>query len=238
MGSTGRKKGRFPATRWSLLGRAEASDEMARQQALGELLALYTPALRAFLVASRRVPDDQIDDLVQGFVADKILARKLLHHADRARGKFRSLLVKSLANYANSKSRTRQRREATVVTTDDLDQFASPEVRDHFDREWVQLVVRDALTMMEAGCREDDRMELWEIFSLRTVEPMLSGAEPVGYEDLTRRFQISTPRQVINLLTTAKRRFRKHLEDAVARYVQDDELVRQEIVALREIVAT
>ena len=80
------KRSRFPQTHWSLVGRAAASDDLLRQQALTDLLMAYLPGLRAFLVEIRRVPADLAEDLLQGFVADKVLAAGLLRHANQGRG--------------------------------------------------------------------------------------------------------------------------------------------------------
>ena len=80
----------FPATQWSLIDRARQSDAGRRGAALGVLLHRYMPALRAYLVLTRRMPPEQADDLLQSFIADKIIERNLLDRAERERGKFRS----------------------------------------------------------------------------------------------------------------------------------------------------
>ncbi|MCH7728884.1 MAG: sigma-70 family RNA polymerase sigma factor [Planctomycetes bacterium] len=228
---------RFPETRWSLVGRAAASDELTRQQALGELLVAYLPGLRAFLISARRVPTDLVDDLLQDFVADRFLAKKLVHHADQGKGKFRNFLLKSLSNFAT----TRLKREyAARAMAADMDgsvlALASCECDDRFDQEWLQQVVRDALELMEADCRDRGRSDLWEVFRLRVVDPMLHDAVPADYQQIVGRFHVETPRQAINLLANAKRCFVKHLRAAVGRYVHDDALVDEEIADLREIL--
>ncbi|MGO9119701.1 MAG: hypothetical protein ACLQPD_19075 [Desulfomonilaceae bacterium] len=232
------KRSRFPDTRWSLVGRAAVSEEATRQQAITELLAVYTPALRAFLVESRRLPPDLADDLVQGFVADKILSRKLVHHANQAKGKFRNFLLKSLSNFVTTNLKREYAVRAKELSFDlsALEEFPSQEDTDRFDRKWVQQVVSDALDMMEADCIGSNRMDEWNIFCHRVVKPMMSGKEPPSYEDLIRQFQIQTPRQAINLLVTAKRRFVRHLRAAVGRYVHHEESIDSEIVSLRQIV--
>ena len=98
-----KKPSRFPETHWSLVGRASSSDELTRQQALGELLVAYVPGLRAFLLEARRVPPDLVDDLLHDFVADKFLARKLVHHAKQGKGKFRNFILKALNNFVTTR---------------------------------------------------------------------------------------------------------------------------------------
>jgi DNA-directed RNA polymerase specialized sigma24 family protein len=233
-----RKRLRFPDTPWSKIGRAAASDEVARQQALAELLTIYTPALRSFIVKSRHVPADLADDLLHDFVADKILGRKLLCHVDRGRGKFRNYLLKALNNFVTTKLRRKYatRAVASGLDVSEVADATSQQQIDKFDQEWVQQVVRDALGQMQADCTERSRMDIWKVFCLRVVDPMLHGAEPVDYGEIVRKFKVQTPRQAINLLATAKRCFVRHLRTAVGRYAFGKNAIDTEIADLREIV--
>src|SRR5947208_3626715 len=96
----------FPATQWSLVDRARQQDTGARDDALAKLLERYLPALRAHLTLEKRIrPPERADDLLQGFVADKIIEQRLLDHADEGRGKFRSFLLVTLNNYVISQHR-------------------------------------------------------------------------------------------------------------------------------------
>ena len=232
------KRSRFPQTHWSLVGRAAASNDLVRQQALSDLLLMYLPALRAFLVNTRRVPTDLADDLLQGFVADKVLAAGLLRHADRERGKFRNFVLKSLNNYITTKLRGEYAARAMTAGIDEalISSLCHDSGIDRFEQEWVQQIVQDALRLMEAECHARGRRDIWDVFCLRVVEPMLEGAEPIDYSVLVQRFGFETPRQAINLLANAKRCFTKHLRSAVGRYVSDNSQVDEEIADLRRIV--
>ncbi len=234
-----RKPGRFPDTRWSLVGRAEASDAATRRDALGQLLTDYAPALRAFLVVSRQIPSDLAADIVQDFIADKILSRKLLHHADRRRGRFRNLLVKALDNFAISKlsRESAVRARLTGAEFAELSVPASPPHRDQFDREWIEQLVRHALDLMRAECEKEGRQDLWTVFRLRVINPLFDGEEPASYTEIVDRLQIQTPRQAINLLATAKRAFSRHLRTSVGRYVDGENGIEHEIAELRRIVS-
>src|SRR5678815_2750589 len=75
------QNGTFPITRWSLIARATGPLDGVARAALDELVARYSPALRAHLVQARRV-----------------LEQNLLLKADPARGKFRTFLLTSLRN--------------------------------------------------------------------------------------------------------------------------------------------
>ena len=239
MASRAKKTSRFPETHWSLVGRAGVPDEAVRDEAVAELLEVYRPALRAFLVETRRIPEPLADDLLQDFIADKILARRILERANSDRGRFRNFIVKSLSNYASTKLKREYSRRARTLDLDEgaLGEHAPRQDTDRFDQEWIRSLVADALMLMEEDCRERGRMDLWEILKARAVAPILEGSEPVEYSEIVARFGLETPRQAINLLATAKRAFLRHLRTAVGRYVGEQELVDREIADLREIVS-
>jgi len=229
---------RFPETRWSVVGRAASPDTLTRQKALAELLAVYLPGLTTFLVETRRIRRDIAEDLVSGFVADKVLASGLVRHADKGRGKFRNFVLKSLNNFVTTKLRGELAARALIATGEDAVRAAvAPNTgADRFDQEWVHQVVHDALQMMEADCTRRGRQDMWEMFRLRVVEPMLHDASPVDYATIVQRLELETPRQAMNLLANSKRAFVGHLRVAVGKYVHDREQIDEEIAALSEIV--
>lgn len=234
----GTKKSRFPETQWSLVGRATRSDAVERERAVARLLAIYRPALRAFLVETRRIPDAMADDILHDFVADRILAKRILEHVDSDRGRFRSFMVKSLSNFASTAMTRESTRSGRTTDLDDAALFgaATRQDTDRFDQEWVRSVVSDALLLMEDDCRARGRGDLWEVFVARAVDPILHGSDPVEYDELVERYGLRTPRQAINLLATGKRAFARHLRVAVGRYVDGEERVDEEISDLKEIV--
>lgn len=229
---------RFPDTRWSLVGRAADSDELIRHHALAELLSLYSPGFRSFLVETRRLDPDRADDLLQDFIADKLLAAQLVRHADIRRGKFRSFVLKCLNNFVNSRLRGSAGlgTPASALAVSEDSTSEKSEVSDVFDRQWINQVVADALQMMESDCKLRGRADLWEVLRLRVVEPVFRGVEPVGYDQLVQMFGIDSPRQAMNLLANAKRCFFDHLRVAVGRYVEQDS-VEEEIEDLRSILS-
>ena len=85
----------FPSTQWSLVDRAAAGDAKARQRALGDLLQRYLPALRAHLVFKKRIDQERAEDLVQGFVTNKVIEQGLIARADPGKGRFRVRSIKA-----------------------------------------------------------------------------------------------------------------------------------------------
>jgi len=82
--------GAFPTTHWSLVCRAGQDDQQAKRDALDQLLACSLPAMRAHLVYAKRLAPADADDVVQDFVAEKILQRDLLGRADQRLGRLRT----------------------------------------------------------------------------------------------------------------------------------------------------
>jgi DNA-directed RNA polymerase specialized sigma24 family protein len=231
------KPSRFPNTRWSLVRRASAPDEATRGAAITALLTNYRPALRQFLIEGRRLPADTADDLLQGFITEKVLAKNLLALADSSRGKFRSFLLSSLNNFVTSHMRRLQPITARTVDLDYAEDVAADaeEALQCFEREWVQQVIRSALLSMQTECTERRRPDLWEIFQLRVVNPALWEAEPVEYAELVARFKLASPRQAINLLASSKRIFARHLRAAIGQYAPTEREIDEEIADLRAI---
>jgi RNA polymerase sigma-70 factor (ECF subfamily) len=231
------KTARFPNTRWSLLNRAAAPDQETRGSAIADVLAAYRPGLRRYLIEGRRLSADAADDLLQEFIAEKVLALNFLSSADQSRGRFRSFLLASLNNFIATRLRRQRISMARTIALDDAGDIAADpdDALQCFEREWVKQVVRLALELMENECVEQRRPDLWDMFRLRVAEPILRGVEPTDYPMLVTRLGLSSPRQAINLLASAKRVFARHLRAAIGYYVPADQDIDQEITDLREI---
>src|SRR4051812_47357518 len=89
---------RFPSTHWSMVGGAGESGSLARKGALAALVNRYLPALKVYLMRKRKLSADAAEDVLQSFVAEKVLDASFIATADRRRGKFRTFLLTSLDN--------------------------------------------------------------------------------------------------------------------------------------------
>jgi RNA polymerase sigma-70 factor (ECF subfamily) len=90
----------FPTTHWSMVARAGQDPSAAQRDALGNLLRRYLAAFRSFVTTRYRLPRDRADDLVQGFIASRLLEKNLIAKAEANRGKFRNFLMTALERYA------------------------------------------------------------------------------------------------------------------------------------------
>src|SRR4051812_32621751 len=130
----------FPDTHWSLVRRAGFSDGAARREALATLLARYHPALMSYLTRVWQLSEDSAQELLQGFIADQILERQLLKHAEEGQGRFRALLVSCLRNFAVSDYRAQRVRKTTSLPVDWQD--ATEETPSHIlDALWARELI-------------------------------------------------------------------------------------------------
>jgi RNA polymerase sigma-70 factor (ECF subfamily) len=231
----------FPSTHWSMVARARGNQPESRL-ALGTLLRRYAPALKSYLLANHRVSEDRADDLLQGFMADKVLEQDLIRQADRSRGRFRTFLMTALNRYAISRVRgeTAKKRSPGGRAVADADAalaaYPSPPMPDGFDVAWARQVLSLALEQMRGECDAGGRADVWGVFEARVLEPMLRERAPVPLGELVRRFGVTAER-ASNLLATAKRMFARNLRRVVGEYADGDDDIEDEIRCLRAILS-
>lgn len=240
----GRTLGAFPATGdiWPLVERARRAGDAEARAALNQLLVHYLPPLRAHLVRHKRIDPERAEDLLQSFIAAKVCEQGLIGQADLARGRFRTFLLSALENHIVSvlrheRAAIRHPGSAPVPIDEHVDTLAAPTASAEFDIAWARMVLGDALAAMEKECAAGGRQDLWEVFRERLLLPMLTGAEPTPYEDLCRRHRLASATQAGNLLITAKRMFRRTLEDGIRQYAGEEAAIGREIDELTALLA-
>lgn len=233
---------RFPSTHWSLVAAAGEGEQDARRAALQKLLMQYLPPLRTHLILSKRLNDAEADDLLQAFVADKILDSDFVQKADAARGKFRTFLLTALGHYMISDIRRRRAKKRSpaegMVDLDDAPwaQPATEEQPDQFELEWARRVLALAVERMQRECREGGRNDLWLLFESRILKPILDHTPPPPYDELAGRFGFATPTQACNALKTCKRIFERSLNAVIGEYAGAGEQIQAELLDLKEII--
>jgi DNA-directed RNA polymerase specialized sigma24 family protein len=234
----------LPTTRWSLVGRVREESSQGSRPALDELLRRYLPALRVHLEIRRAGTNEEIEDLIQGFIASRILESKLVTTAAQSRGKFRTLLLTSLdryvidqRRYASAQKRDGARNISLVqdmpgVPADNSDPAAASE----FDVAWVREVLRQTVKSLRTECEAQNRSDLWKLFEARILRPALDDVEPVAYEQLVAELGFKSPTQAWNALVTVKRMFERALRSIVVEYIHDETLAEEELKDLRAVL--
>ncbi len=221
-----------------MLSANATSDEQKQRNALTQLCRTYWRPIFGFICRRGHSIEDA-QDLTQDFFT-KILEADWLERADRTRGRFRSLLLKSLQNFlvdAGEKRAARKRGGGIqFVSWDDwmaespshLSMSAqaleslSPERL--FDLRWAATVVEQALRRLSEECQARGRLRLYE-----TLSPHLASERAeISYGNAAAALGISeqmVKRQLYNL----RRRYRWLLRDEISRTVADPADVEDEI---------
>ncbi len=188
---------------------------------------------------------DRAEDLVQGFIAERILEKNLLAKADRGRGRFRSFLLKCFGRYVQDqfcKAEAQKRGPAPsrVLRLDEHPDLliTGPASERSFHLAWARGVIAQSTRAMEVECRQKGRMDLWEIMQGRVLGPALEGTVPVAYDDLVQQFGFRSPAEASNALITAKRMFVRCLHEVVRDTVETEQEVDMEIRDLKRILST
>ena len=105
---------RFATTRWSLIRAEQASPvQAAGNDALAELCQIYWRPIFTF-VCRKGYSISDAQDLTQDFFIE-VLEGKLIQSADPERGRFRSLLLKSLTNFLPTSSTHLKSKKNNIV---------------------------------------------------------------------------------------------------------------------------
>ena len=133
------------------------------------------------------------DDLLQDFIAGKVLVDQLIPRADRQRGRFRTFLLTALDRFVANQFRfdSAQKRAPMAPQCATLQNLAvcedGPDASKAFDIAWARQLIRNAIEQMQRECQSNGRLDVWDVFEARVLEPMLEGAQPVAYDVLAER---------------------------------------------------
>ena len=236
----------FVTTRWSLIlsaANAGSGDQTARQ-ALAELCRAYWRPIFSF-VYRRGYSMADAQDLTQDFFV-MILEGNWLEHADRSRGRFRSLLLKSVQNFLfNAIERDHTRKRGGDVEFVSWHDWMAPsplsipaEALDVlpperlFDHGWATTVVEHALRRLREEYEAKGRRRLFHALSgYLTAE-----RHEVSYADLSAALGVAET-AVRRQLHNMRERYRWLLRDEVAHTVADPADVEDEIRHLCAVLA-
>jgi RNA polymerase sigma factor (sigma-70 family) len=231
-----------------LSGADSKGEEKKIRAALAELCRIYWRPIFAFITRRGYSPEDA-EDLTQDFFM-RILEGDWLQNADPSRGRFRSLLLKSLQNFLNDAAdRTRARKRGGDVSFVSWDAWMAeapsqwsvsteasrswPAER-LFDVRWAATVVERALRRLREECASKGRLRVFDVLS-----PYLAvERDDVSYANLATT--LGAPQSTVKkLLYHMRQRYRWLLRDEVAQTVENPADVEEELRYLcRALAAT
>ncbi len=231
----------FQTTHWTEILEAHSRGHVRQREALERLLRSYwKPAY--YWLRRKGNNNEEAKDLTQGFFQEVVLGRELIQQADRARGRFRTLLLRALDRYLVSAHRKTTARKRTpparfILPEDqDLDDLPAAvdglDDPDVFNYAWITALLDQMLAEVRVQCVRRGLGLHWTLFYERVVQPILEDREPPGLPELCARHGIEEPTRASNMIFTVKRQLQaalqQHLRDSVAR----DDDVADEIADL------
>jgi len=230
----------FVTTRWSLILSAAnlTNEEHKARDALAELCRTYWRPIFLF-VRARGYSIEDAQDLTQDFFVT-ILKKNWLQHADRNRGRFRSLLLKSLQNFLiNAAEKTYAHKRGGSVEFVSWHDWASETPSESsipsamleslpperiFDFTWAATVVEHALQRLREECESKGKLWLFQ-----TLGPLLTEERnEVSYGDLAAKLGIAEM-VVKKQLHNMRQRYRSLLRAEVSQTVEDPADIDDEI---------
>jgi DNA-directed RNA polymerase specialized sigma24 family protein len=239
--------GAFRTTHWTEILSARSEDEPRRRAALAELLGRYWKPVYCYL-RSRGHAHETAKDLTQGFFHEVVLGKGLVQRAHRARGRFRTFLLKCLDRYVANVHRaevTKQRMpEGGLVSLGEINEVNSLEqlhyttLTEIFDYAWASALLDQVLAEVEEECGETGKATHWKVFQAKVLQPIMSNSAPIPLVQLCERYRISSEARASNMIITVKRRFQAILRRHVRQLVDSDAEVYEEIRHLMRIFST
>jgi RNA polymerase sigma-70 factor (ECF subfamily) len=226
----------FVTTRWSLIVSATGrNEEQKARDALADLCRTYWRPVFSF-VCRRGYSTEDAQDLTQDFFVT-ILEDNWLHHADQNRGRFRSLLLRSLQNFltnAAEKMNARKRGGDVEFLSWDEWMVQSPQLLEPvlgslpperlFDLSWAKAVVEHALQRLREECESKGKLWLFQALS-----PHLTDfRDEVSYAKLSG--ELGMPDSAVKKqLHNMRQRYRSLLRAEVSQTVANASDVEDEI---------
>jgi len=239
----------FVTTRWSLILSAAnlGSEEQKARDTLAELCRMYWRPIFAF-VRARGYSIEDAQDLMQDFFV-AILKDNWLQHADRNRGRFRSLLLRSLQNFlinaAEKTSAHKRGGDVDFVSWDDwmaeapsqlslpVQALESLPPERIFDFSWATAVVEHALQRLREECEGRGKLWLFQALSSHLTDER----EELSYATLAAELGMAET-AVKKQLHNMRQRYRSLLRAEVSQTVEDPADVDDEIRYLCASLAT
>jgi RNA polymerase sigma factor (sigma-70 family) len=239
----------FVTTRWSLILSVAhfGSEEQRARDALAELCRTYWRPIHSF-IRQRGYSAEDAQDLTQDFFV-KIMEQDWIENADPSRGRFRSLLLRSLQNFLiNATEKRHARRRGGDVEFVSWHDWMSEEPSSLsipaatleslpperiFDLAWAATVVEHALQRLREECESKGKLWLFQ-----TLSPYLTEErDEVSYAELSAKLEIAET-AVKKQLHNMRQRYRTLLRAEVSQTVENPADIDDEIRYLCASLAT
>ncbi|MEM6504809.1 MAG: hypothetical protein AAF711_05030 [Planctomycetota bacterium] len=234
--------GAFPTTHWTIVSAIREASQGERNRILQQFLDAYQEAFRFHLCFGVGIKNEHdLEDVLQGFITDKFIAKSILDYVKKDGGRLRDYLRRSLENYVYSQHRSKadkawDRRE----THDHLLNNSAADDQDPcpFDVAWARSIMVEAIIRTKDQFFYGKRPHVWDVLDMRHLRPIFLGSEPTDYAELSTLLGLEV-KVIQNCRVTALRALNKHLSNIISQYAgdnQDD--IDEELRLLNSIMRT
>ena len=233
---------KFFTTHWTVVLTAQESDSPAAAAALERLCQTYWPALYAYLRRGGRTPADA-SDLTQAFFA-RFLEKEFLKDVDRAKGKFRSFLLRTLNHFLADEWRHAHAQKrggaqpALSINTDEWESQFGHELTNAqtpeklFEKRWAMALFEQALTRLR-----DESVRAGKGHEFEQLKEFLSSPSNEGaYATAASTLGLS-PRTIAVQVHRLRKRYGQLVREEVAQTVSNSAEVEEELRNLLDVLS-
>jgi RNA polymerase sigma-70 factor (ECF subfamily) len=244
--SIGGAKRTFGVTHWTAIEAIGSKNDAGSRALVGDFLKAYWKPVYCYL-RHKGYNSEKAKDLTQSFFHEVVLGRELIQRADRAKGRFRTLLLRALDHYLISIHRKETARKRIpqdkLISLEDSTFGDLPEVAGNLDSDevfnysWVCELLDRMLEEVETECRHNSMEVHWDMFNDRVLHPILASAEPLSLEELCRKYSIDATTRASSMIFAVKRRFQSAAKRLLRESVASEQEIDEEMLELMKFLA-
>jgi RNA polymerase sigma factor (sigma-70 family) len=231
----------FRTTRWNLVRRAQEGEGDVARDGLERLGRIYWYPLYAY-ARRQSLKEEDAKDLTQAFLA-RLLTEGGLQSVDPSKGRFRSFLLACFKNFlSDARDSAKAVKRGGGVEFISLNSEAAAERyesesaplsgEEHYDRDWAQSLMSEALERLRGESRQSGKEERFEALQPFLMEEMSTGEE----KDLRKKLALGES-GLRSALQRLRFRLGEYLWTEVARTVRDTADVEGEMRHLMDILS-
>ena len=234
----------FLTTHWSLIEDIGVSDDDKNRALVELLLKMYWKPIYCYL-RHKGYGNEKAKDLTQGFFQEIVLGRKLIQHANQARGRFRKFLLVALEKYVTSEHRKefaqKRRPGGKLLRLEHVNPADLPVPMGQFTPEesfnyaWTSSLLDELLKEVETACCKYGMTKHWYVFHDKVLKPIMEETQAPALKELCVKYDINNPIKASNMIISVNRRFQATLKRRLRQSVASDPEVYGELQELMQI---
>ena len=237
---------RFLTTHWSEIFSARTSDDSRRGIIIESLLKKYWKPVYCY-VRRKGYKNEPAKDLTQGFFAEIVLNSNLLERANKAKGRFRTLLLSALECYLTDAYRKENaQKRSPKGRMMNLDNDDMPDIPDSsskmdpnqvFHYVWATEILDKVLRAVKKECYATNKKIHWRLFRIKIINPIMDNLPSPPMKELCRQYNIENEAKASNMIITVKRCFKRAMMNHFRSFVQSDQEIEEEFNELFRIIS-